>query len=149
VSGRPRRADRRVSSPHLASSPPPRLRSPRHPRGGPAQRCSGAAREAATRRRQLSRPIFCTRSSAPPSSSSASRWHRVRASLLCASLGSSRLRSQGSAAPAQVVTETLEAYGDDDDAIDVAKSGEQSCAGRAPTAACAVVCARFTLRCAS
>jgi hypothetical protein len=47
------------------------------------------------------------------------------------------------------VTETLEAYGDDDDAIDVAKSGEQSCAGRAPTAACAVVCARFTLRCAS
>ena len=62
--------------------------------------------------------------------------HHVHYRDFCTSPCSSRLRSQGSAAPAQVVTETLEAYGDDDDAVDVAKSGEQSCAGsRAPTAA--------------
>ena len=53
-------------------------------------------------------------------------------------------------APAQDVTQTLEAYSDDDADIDQAKAGEQSCARRAPPLRCPPPSASFllALRCA-
>jgi hypothetical protein len=138
VTGRPSRAAPAAAGPLAAPrSLSARLGTPSVPlgrasaamqrggsRGGYSKK---AALEAEFLHAQLGTPELIKRLKVAP---------RPRPCFFCTSPCSSRLRSQGSAAPAQVVTETLEAYGDDDDAVDVAKSGEQSCAGsRAPTAA--------------